>query len=141
MDKHIEEIGGQCHCGGVKFRVRLQDGLNTALRCNCSYCRMRGAVVVFARVGSLDILAGADLLTTYQFNTGTAKHYFCSRCGIYTHHQRRFDPNLYAVNVACLDGLSPYDFDEVPIVDGANHPRDTGEKEMRVVAVQRIEKR
>ena len=49
----------------------------------------RLACAVSAPVGGIEILAGADALTAYQFNTGTAKHFFCSRCGIYTHHQRR----------------------------------------------------
>ena len=77
-----------------------------------------------ARLGDLTILAGENSLTTYQFNTMTAKHYFCARCGIYTHHQRRSDPGEYGVNVACLEGISPFDFDEVPVYDGVNHPSD-----------------
>lgn len=70
------------------------------------------------------MLSGADALTLYQFNTGTAKHYFCSKCGIYTHHQRRSNTNQYGVNVACLEGISPFDFDEVQVLDGERHPSD-----------------
>ncbi|MFC6486889.1 GFA family protein [Nitratireductor sp. GCM10026969] len=124
MEYDIDEIGGACHCGTVRFRVRLKGGLHTARRCTCSYCSMRGAVAVTAERGGIDILAGEDALSLYQFNTMTAKHYFCSRCGIYTHHQRRSDPNEYGVNVACLEGISPFDFDEVPVSDGVNHPSD-----------------
>jgi hypothetical protein len=72
----------------------------------------------------VEILDGADALTLYQFNTNTAKHYFCSRCGIYTHHQRRSDPTQYGINAACLDGVSPFDFAEVPVTDGVHHPSD-----------------
>ena len=50
------------------------------------------------------LLAGAETLSLYRWNSGVAKHYFCSRCGIYTHHQRRSAPEQYAVNVACLVG-------------------------------------
>lgn len=32
----------QCHCGAVAFTVELTDGFNTARRCSCSFCRMRG---------------------------------------------------------------------------------------------------
>jgi hypothetical protein len=124
MDRDISEIDGQCHCGTVRFRVRLSDGLHTARRCTCSYCRMRGAVAVSADVGGITMLAGEDALAIYQFNTKTAKHYFCSRCGIYTHHQRRSNPNQYGVNVACLAGVSPFDFAEVPVNDGIHHPSD-----------------
>jgi hypothetical protein len=113
-----------CHCGVVQFEVVLTDGLNTARRCTCSYCRMRGAVAVSAELSGIKILKGEEALSTYQFNTGTAKHHFCSRCGIYTHHQRRSNPNQYGVNLACLEGMSPFDLDEVPVLDGVNHPRD-----------------
>ncbi|RCS25750.1 GFA family protein [Phyllobacterium salinisoli] len=127
MDKNIREFDGACHCGTVRFHVRLKDGLHSARRCTCSYCRMRGAVAVSAGLSDLEITQGVDALTLYQFNTGVAKHYFCSRCGIYTHHQRRSNPNEYGVNVACLDGISPFDFPEVPVNDGVSHPSDRGE--------------
>jgi hypothetical protein len=117
---------GQCHCGAVRFEATLTDGLNTARRCTCSYCRMRGAVAVSAQMGGIRLLQGSDALTSYRFNTGSAQHFFCSKCGIYTHHQRRSNQDQYGVNVACLDGLSPFDFPEVPVFDGVNHPNDTG---------------
>ncbi|MEF2073062.1 GFA family protein [Consotaella aegiceratis] len=117
-------IDGACHCGTVRFRVRLTDGLRTARRCNCSYCAMRGAIAVSAEVGNLDILSGEERLTLYRFGTMTAEHYFCSRCGIYTHHRRRSNPNQYGVNVACLEGVSPFDFAEVPVNEGRSHPSD-----------------
>ena len=128
MDLDTKEINGACHCGTVRFRAKLANGLHTARRCSCLYCRMRGAVAVLALTGGIEILSGADALTTYQFNTGTAKHFFCSRCGIYTHHQRRSNTDEYGVNVACLDGISPFDFPEVTVLDGVNHPSDTGRK-------------
>lgn len=124
MDKNLSKINGSCHCGSVRFHVRLADGLHTARRCNCSYCRMRGAVVVTADLADISILEGEERLTLYQFNTNTARHYFCSVCGIYTHHQRRSNPRQCGVNVACLEGVSPFDFEEVPVTDGVTHPSD-----------------
>jgi hypothetical protein len=117
---------GQCHCGAVRFEATLSDGFSTIRRCTCSYCRMRGAIAVSAEMGGVRIVEGQNVLTSYRFNTRTAEHFFCSRCGIYTHHQRRSNPSQYGVNVACLDGVSPFDFEEVPVVDGVNHPNDTG---------------
>lgn len=134
MDKDIAEIDGACHCGTVRFHVRLTDGLHTARRCNCSYCRMRGAVAVSANVADVEITAGLEALTLYQFNTMEAKHYFCSKCGIYTHHQRRSNPQQCGVNVACLEGISPFDFDEVPVNEGRSHPRDAGAGSRAVIA-------
>lgn len=124
MNMDINAINGACHCGGVRFHVRLSNGLHTARRCNCSYCRMRGAVAVSAELADFRLLEGEALLTVYRFNTGSARHYFCSRCGIYTHHQRRSNPDQYGVNAACLEGVSPFDFAEVPVSDGISHPKD-----------------
>ena len=140
IDKDISEIDGACHCGGVRFHVKLADGLRSARRCTCSYCRMRGAVAVTARVGELEVTEGRDLLATYRFNTGAAQHHFCTRCGIYTHHRRRSNPNEYGVNVACLQGVSPFDFEEVLVMDGVNHPSDVGASNSGVVGVLRFEK-
>jgi hypothetical protein len=117
---------GSCHCGAVRFEVMLSDGFKTIRRCTCSYCRMRGAVAVSAQLGGIRFLSGEENLTSYRFNTGSAQHFFCSTCGIYTHHQRRSNPHQYGVNVACLDGVSPFDFAEVPVLDGVHHPNDTG---------------
>lgn len=116
---------GACHCGSVRFKVRLTDEFNTIRRCSCSYCRMRGAIAVSAPLSEMEFIKGEDNLTLYQFNTGTAKHYFCKTCGIYTHHQRRSDPSQFGVNVACIKGVSPFDFPEVVVTDGVHHPSDT----------------
>jgi hypothetical protein len=117
---------GQCHCGAVRFSVRLSDGFNTIRRCTCSYCRMRGAIAVSAELGGLSFIRGEDMLSRYRFNSGSAQHFFCSKCGIYTHHQRRSNPRQFGVNVACLEGVSPFDFLAVPVLDGVSHPNDTG---------------
>lgn len=124
MDIPSKPHQASCHCGSVVFEVQLTDGFNTIRRCSCSYCRMRGAVAVSAQLDGIRFLKGEDVLTLYQFNTKTAKHYFCSVCGIYTHHQRRSNPTQFGINVACLEGISPFDFAEVVVNDGVNHPSD-----------------
>ncbi len=126
LERDDDERSGACHCGAVRFQVRLADGLDKPRRCTCSLCRMRGAVIVSASVDDLHIMQGKDVLTEYRFNTGVARHFFCSQCGIYTHHQRRSDPDQYGVNVACLEGVSPFDFADVVVNDGVNHPADGG---------------
>ena len=67
---------------------------------------------------SLRVTRGADNLGLYQWNTKTAKHYFCQTCGIYTHHARRSNPNEYGVNVGCLDEVDPNTLGEIPVGDG-----------------------
>jgi hypothetical protein len=123
MDER-REMNAACHCGTVRFTVRLQDGLRSARRCNCSFCAMRGAVAVTAGPGDISFQSGEEALTLYRFNTGVAEHYFCSKCGIYTHHRRRSNPNQYGINAACLVGVSPFDFDQVPVMEGIRHPSD-----------------
>jgi hypothetical protein len=132
---------GACHCGTVQFQVILVDGLNTARRCNCSICRMRGAVAVSALIEDMIITAGADKLNLYQFNTKEAKHYFCSICGIYTHHQRRSNPREFGVNVACLEGLSPFDLKEVKVLNGKDHLSDVKGERKAVVGILKFEER
>lgn len=118
------EHHAKCHCNCIQFTVKLTDQFNTIRRCNCSYCRMRGAIAVSANLDGITFVKGEDHLSIYQFKTRTAKHYFCSVCGIYTHHQRRSNPNQFGINVACLEGVSPFDFEEVIVNDGVNHPND-----------------
>ncbi len=117
-------MNAACHCGTVRLRIRLSEGLRSARRCDCSYCRMRGAVAVSAALDDVEVISGAEALSRYRFNTGVAEHYFCSRCGIYTHHKRRSNPDQYGVNAAILEGVSPFDFAEIPVMDGINHPAD-----------------
>jgi len=113
-----------CHCGAVELAVDLSDGFKTARRCDCSFCRRRGAIAVSAPLSGVRIVKGGDSLTLYQFNTKTAKHWFCSVCGIYTHHQRRSDPDEYGVNAAAIEGINPRDLGTIPWADGVNHPAD-----------------
>jgi hypothetical protein len=135
-----KSMNGACHCGTVRFTVKLAEGLDKPRRCNCSYCRMRGAVVVTALLEDIEITSGADALTLYQFNTKKAEHYFCSICGIYTHHRRRSNPKHFGVNAACLEGVSPFDFACVPVMDGVVHPGDRpGGPASRVAGTLRYE--
>ncbi|KRB55378.1 aldehyde-activating protein [Rhizobium sp. Root708] len=126
MSDQRQQHDAACHCGAVRFRVRLADEFNTIRRCTCSYCRMRGAIAASADLSDIEFVQGEDNLTRYQFHTGTAKHYFCKTCGIYTHHQRRSNTSQFGINVACIEGVSPFDFAEVPVSDGVSHPSDTG---------------
>lgn len=113
-----------CHCGAVVLELDLPDGIVEPHRCDCSLCRRKGAITASVPLPGLRVVKGHELLRLYQFNTGTAKHYFCSVCGIYTHHRRRSNPHLYAYNIGCLEGVNPFELGAVPIFDGINHPAD-----------------
>jgi len=100
---------------------------------------MRGAVAVTSTPDAFRITEGEDKLATYRFNSMSAEHHFCTVCGIYTHHKRRSNPNQLGVNVACLEGVSPFDFREVVVFDGNRHPADNAEHKTFTAGVLRFE--
>lgn len=110
---------GNCHCGAIEFEVDLENGFENVRRCNCSLCRRKGAIIASVPITGLRVTKGGDMLNLYQWNTMTAKHYFCKICGIYTHHQRRSNPNEFGFNLACIEGVDPFSFIDVAIGDGA----------------------
>jgi hypothetical protein len=132
-------LNGSCHCRTVQFRVTLTEGFASARRCTCSMCRMRGAVAVTSTPDEFRIIEGKDKLATYRFNTMTAEHHFCSICGIYTHHKRRSNSKQLGVNVACHQGVSPFDFRELVVFDGSRHPADNPEHKTYVAGVLRFD--
>ena len=119
-----ERLVGTCHCGAVEIEIPWDGAFHKLRRCDCSYCRRRWAVVASVKVGALKILKGEDALTLYRWNTGTARHYFCATCGIYTHHQRRSDPTEFGVNIANFPNVDVRAFMGVPYADGLHHPAD-----------------
>jgi hypothetical protein len=94
---------GSCHCGAVEFEV--EGAFDTGFICDCSLCRRKGAIMARLPQGQFRLTKGEGDLTTYQWNTKIAKHYFCKHCGIYTHHQPRTAPDMMGVNLGCIDGL------------------------------------
>ena len=113
-----------CHCGAVVIELELSNGIEEPRRCDCSICRRKGAVVASVPLSGLRIIKGQEVLKEYRFNTNEARHFFCSICGIYTHHQRRSNPEQYGYNVGCLEGVNPFKIANVQVNDGINHPAD-----------------
>jgi hypothetical protein len=108
---------GGCHCGAVRYQVQIEK--LTATRCNCSICQKKGFIHVIVPKSRFTLLQGEESLSTYTFNTGTAKHHFCRHCGINSFYQPRSHPNGYDVNLRCLDG-DEIDRFEINDFDGAN---------------------
>ena len=75
-------IQGSCLCGGVRFE--LPDAFEPRAFCHCASCKKLsgGAGTANGRIasGRVTIVAGEELLRTYQPPEGTAKT-FCSVCG------------------------------------------------------------
>ena len=100
---------GTCHCGSVKFEIT--NDLNNIKQCNCSICVRKYAKMIMATKDQLRITQGQENLSMYQFGTNIAKHYFCKTCGIYTHHEKKSDPNGIGVNIGCLEDIDPFELE------------------------------
>jgi hypothetical protein len=100
-ENHVTHSGG-CHCGAIAFEVEAPARI-VASDCNCSICRMSGFLHLIVPRSRFRLLQGADQLTEYKFNTGTARHLFCSRCGVKSFYVPRSNPDGYSVNVHCLN--------------------------------------
>ena len=98
MIKHT----GSCHCGRVQFEVLAPKRIKVS-QCNCSMCSKSGYLGLAVPKDKFKLLHGQDSLTTYQFNTGVAKHTFCKHCGIKSFYVPRSHPDGYNVNVRCLN--------------------------------------
>lgn len=109
-------ITGSCHCGAVQFHIDA--AIAELTTCDCSLCVKKNAVMAKVPEQALSIDDGAEMLTLYQWNTRRAKHYFCSRCGIYVFHRKRSAADHFGINVFCLDN---FDAGSLPIraTDGA----------------------
>lgn len=112
---------GGCHCGAVAFEVDAPTRLDVQ-QCNCSVCSMTGFLHLIVPASRFRLLRGAEALETYTFNTGTARHLFCRRCGIKSFYVPRSNPDGFSVNVRCLDRATIEDV-VVTEFDGRNWER------------------
>jgi len=94
---------GGCHCGRVRFEADAPEHPEV-LACNCSICAKLAFVHLIVPKERFRLLSGDDVLTTYTFNTQTARHLFCSVCGVKSFYVPRSHPDGYSINARCLDG-------------------------------------
>lgn len=94
---------GSCHCGAVQFEIETE--ITDLYTCDCSLCSKKNALITTVHEDKFKLLAGADKLTLYQWNSKIARHFFCSVCGIYPFHRKRSMPDHYGINVRCLEGF------------------------------------
>ena len=109
---------GGCHCGAVRFEVRFESPPEL-LDCNCSVCSKTGFLHLIASKADFTLLQGAEALTDYRFNSGTARHLFCKHCGIKSFYVPRSHPDGYSVNWRALDSSAGVSATIMPF-DGAN---------------------
>jgi len=112
---------GACHCGAVKFSFDHHETITRGLRCNCSICKRKGAMmtpfVIAPDKFHIDAEPGA--LGLYQFGEKTAKHHFCTHCGIYTFHVTVRVPDHFRANLGCIDGVDTFAL-PADVFDGAH---------------------
>ena len=113
-----------CHCNAIEIDIDISGNLDKTLRCNCSLCKRKGALMSMVKNENFKIVKGEDKLKLYQFHTKVAKHYFCSVCGIYTHHNPRSNPAMTGFNLGCVDEINTFDIKNTVVNDGHNHPLD-----------------
>ena len=85
-------------------------------------CSKAGYLHLLLRAEHFKLLSGQDVLTAYTFNTGTARHLFCSVCGIKSFYVPRSHPDGFSINARCLD---PGTIEEMTVsaCDGRNWER------------------
>lgn len=109
---------GGCHCGRIAFEVEAPAHIR-ASQCNCSVCRMVAYLHLIVPARDFKLLRGEDELSTYTFNTGIARHYFCRHCGVKSFYVPRSHPQGISVNVNCLDPATILSIEVRPF-DGAH---------------------
>jgi len=102
MSKTKMPARGGCHCGAIKYEVMVSRRL-LVHECNCSICSKSGFLHLIVPAKDFHLLCGQEKLSEYGFNTGIAKHLFCSQCGIKSFYVPRSHPDDFSVNVNCLD--------------------------------------
>jgi hypothetical protein len=117
---------GSCHCGAVRFRFS-SDEITSGLRCNCSICIRRGAVMSSDYIPPAAFeLEGEGSLAVYQFGDRSMSHYFCKSCGICPFSAVASLPDGYQgraqigdrrVNLGCVDGLNALEL-AITMIDG-----------------------
>tara|TARA_B100000214_G_scaffold355150_1_gene312671 strand:- start:826 stop:1194 length:369 start_codon:yes stop_codon:yes gene_type:complete len=108
-----------CHCKKIKIELKLDQGLQELVRCNCSLCKRRGSIMAKIELKNLKIIEGEDKLSSYKFGKKEhAEHFFCSICGIYTHHRSFTNPENYEFNVACIDNVDTFIYENIPVFNG-----------------------
>ena len=103
----MKEFKGSCHCGRIRFRFRTEE-IKGAVRCNCSMCLRKGALMSEESYVDFEWEGNEEDLGVYHWGDLTVNHYFCRHCGIYPFHNGIPHPDFevkpgYRVNLGCVD--------------------------------------
>jgi len=117
-DEDMKTYRGSCHCGAVRIRLRSEE-ITTGVRCNCSICIRRGAVMSsrYYAKSEFEELTGLDQLTLYRWGDKLVNHTFCKTCGVFVLNDATVKPEMYRINLGCVDELDPLSL-EISLIDG-----------------------
>jgi hypothetical protein len=121
---------GSCHCKAVRFEADID--LPAApkaqwspdarylwtYKCNCSRCWKTRFWKLFVPASAFRLLDGEAVLGDYQFGSMMVHHRFCTKCGVAAFGSGELDAmggGFYALNVACLDDVSPEELLTLPV--------------------------
>ncbi|HKO94041.1 MAG TPA: GFA family protein [Polyangiaceae bacterium] len=121
---------GSCHCGAVRFEVRLEPG-SKGSRCNCSICSKTGVTSFLVKPESFTLLTPEADLRSYEQGFKISKRYFCPHCGIHCFgrgHLPEVGGDYVSINANCLDDLEPTTIESV-YWDGRHNNWEAGPRD------------
>lgn len=132
----LREYSGNCHCGAVKFRLKIPE-LKDVYRCSCSHCTREGHLALVVQNFSVD--HGEEALKIYKFGKQEVEHKFCSSCGSYVYGRKdappqgvRFSVNARMLKDVEVESISKKDFDGATLLGSKYEPPSIPEWEGEV---------
>ncbi len=110
MTDALTTYTGKCHCGKISFRFKSEE-IREAMRCNCSICRRKNAIMSckYYESDDFELISGKESLAVYRFAPNQVNHYFCRVCGIYPFHDGVENPGIYRINLGCVDDIDAHE--------------------------------
>jgi hypothetical protein len=103
------------------MQFQVEGDLTHVIDCNCSICYQSGYLHWMIKPEQLTMKTSLSAATLYKWGTGTARHFFCPRCGVAVlRNPRSANPDgTFSVNVRNLTGV---DISQLPVTqfDGRN---------------------
>ena len=83
-----------CHCKKIKIEVNFEGEISNLVKCNCSICKRKGAVMGIVGQDSLKIIEGEKYITNYKFHSKVANHFFLLNLRYLYSPQSQTRPNI-----------------------------------------------
>ena len=57
----------KCHCGAIEAEINISEKLEKVLKCNCSICKRKGAIMSVVKNEDFKIIKGEENLKLYGY--------------------------------------------------------------------------